>query len=42
MQEALETWSVDLLGRMLPRHLRIIYDLNAQVSWPSLNEKPSG
>ena len=30
MQEALETWPVDLLGRLLPRHLRIIYDLNAR------------
>lgn len=29
MQEALETWSVDLFGRVLPRHLRIIFDLNA-------------
>ncbi|WP_332749147.1 glycogen/starch/alpha-glucan phosphorylase [Hydrogenophaga sp.] len=29
MQEALETWPVELLGRLLPRHLRIIYDLNA-------------
>lgn len=29
MQEALETWPVDLMGRLLPRHLRIIYDLNA-------------
>ena len=30
MQEALETWPVDLMGRLLPRHLRIIYDLNAR------------
>jgi starch phosphorylase len=30
MQEALETWPVDLLGRLLPRHLRIIFDLNAR------------
>ncbi|MDR7093301.1 glycogen/starch/alpha-glucan phosphorylase [Hydrogenophaga laconesensis] len=29
MQEALETWPVDMMGRLLPRHLRIIYDLNA-------------
>jgi starch phosphorylase len=28
MPEALETWSVDILGRMLPRHLEIIYDIN--------------
>lgn len=30
MSEALETWPVELLGRLLPRHLRIIYDLNAR------------
>lgn len=29
MQEALETWPVDLFGRILPRHLQIIYDINA-------------
>ncbi|MDB5918756.1 MAG: glycogen phosphorylase [Massilia sp.] len=29
MQEALETWPVDMLGRVLPRHLRIIFDINA-------------
>jgi starch phosphorylase len=29
MQEALETWPVDLLGRILPRHLQIIFDINA-------------
>jgi glycogen phosphorylase len=29
MQEALETWPVDLFGRVLPRHLQIIYDINA-------------
>jgi len=28
MPEALETWSVDILGRVLPRHLKIIYDIN--------------
>ena len=30
MSEALETWPVDMMGRLLPRHLRIIYDLNAR------------
>jgi starch phosphorylase len=30
MVEALETWSVDIIGRLLPRHLRIIFDINAR------------
>jgi starch phosphorylase len=28
MHEALETWPVDMLGRILPRHLQIIFDIN--------------
>ena len=30
MHEALETWPVETLGRVLPRHLQIIFDINAQ------------
>jgi starch phosphorylase len=29
MHEALETWPVETLGRILPRHLQIIFDINA-------------
>ncbi|MDR1311454.1 MAG: glycogen/starch/alpha-glucan phosphorylase [Burkholderiaceae bacterium] len=28
MSEALETWPVEMLGRILPRHLMIIFDIN--------------
>jgi glycogen phosphorylase len=28
MPEALEKWSVDLFGRVLPRHLEIVYEVN--------------
>ncbi len=30
LPEALESWSVDLLGSLLPRHVEIIYAINAQ------------
>lgn len=28
MPEALETWPIDMMGRVLPRHLEIIYEIN--------------
>ena len=40
LPEALEVWSVELLGRLLPRHLEIIYRINTEFlevvreTWP--------
>ena len=45
LPEALEKWGVPLFERVLPRHLQIIYDINARVmeiverQWPGDNEK---
>jgi glycogen phosphorylase len=30
LPEALEKWPVDILGRLLPRHLQLIYEINAK------------
>ncbi len=45
LPEALEKWSVGLFERVLPRHLQLIYDINARLlqtveaRWPGDNEK---
>lgn len=45
LPEALERWSVPLFERVLPRHLQIIYEINAhhmaavEVRWPGDDEK---
>jgi starch phosphorylase len=45
LPEALEKWSVGLFERVLPRHLQLIYDINArlmqtvEVRWPGDVEK---
>ncbi|MEM7792135.1 MAG: glycogen/starch/alpha-glucan phosphorylase [Verrucomicrobiota bacterium] len=46
LPEALERWSVPLLERVLPRHLEIIYEINArflsevvEAKWPGDNRK---
>ncbi|HAM35401.1 MAG TPA: glycogen phosphorylase [Elusimicrobia bacterium] len=40
MPEALETWSVPLLGALLPRHLEIIYEVNARFLREVANRYP--
>jgi len=45
LPEALETWSLDLFGQLLPRHLEIIYEINqnfldqVRMQYPFDNER---
>lgn len=45
LPEALETWPVDMLHRLLPRHLKIIFDINffflrsVELRWPGNLQK---
>ena len=40
LAEALETWPVDLFGRLLPRHLSIIYEINRRFLRQVMNRFP--
>ena len=47
LSEALESWPVDLLGRLLPRHMELIYEINrrflrdVRIRWPHDTDKVS-
>ncbi len=47
LPEALETWSLPLMQRLLPRHMQIIFEINARflkqiaIRWPGDNDRLS-
>ena len=40
LSEALETWPVEMFGRLLPRHLTIIYEINRRFLRQVMNKYP--